>query len=135
MVTATAKHELFIFLTRSDGAVNPKYKRGHTLVRILIPHSSRSVLTGFCISHHSLFLFLCFCHALLMKCITRQSLALAGGENSHTPSQLSENGDPLQVPMNTSRRGKGRRQKGANLARFTANPPGESDILLSFSPL
>ena len=55
--------------------------------------------------------------------------------NGHTQSQLSENGDPLQVPTNTSLRGRGQRQKGANMARPTANPPGESDIILSFSPL
>jgi len=64
---------------------------------------------------------------------TCQSHAL--GANGHTQSQLSGNGDPLQVPTNTPLWGKGRRQKGANLTGPTANPPGESDILLSFSPL
>ena len=64
---------------------------------------------------------------------TYRSQAL--GANGLTQLQLSENGDPLQVPMNTSLWGKGRRKNGDNLAGPTANPPGESDILLSFSPL
>lgn len=105
--------------------MNPKYKWGLTLIRVPIS----PVLPGFCVFRHS---FLIFC-TLLMASHTRQSHAL--GANGHKEAQLSESPGILQVATITSVQGRSQRENRINMASPNANPPGESDISLSYPHL
>jgi len=105
-------------------------KGGHTLIQVLIPPIL--VLTDCCVFRHSLFSFRFFC-ALLMAPCTRRSCVL--GASGHTQGQMSENPGLLRVPTTTSVLDQSQHQNGIDAAQHNINPPGKSDISLSYAPL